>query len=538
MKAIDKLRAVGLAIILSWGWKRAATALVAGVVSSLAMAPFNAWPVLFLTFPVMVWLIDGAGGGRMHGLPAAAMAGWWFGLGYFVPGLYWIGYAFLVDAPTFAWLMPFAVLGLPAYLALFPAFGFGLARLIWSKDGSRVIALAASLTASEWLRGHVLTGFPWNAFGYALTNPLALAQVASLIGLWGLTFLSVAIFASPAVLIDGNSRGRRPWVAPVMALLALVAMGIFGAVRLSLQPTTTVANVKLRIMQPNLQQDVRFNYAAKAEVMRKYLTLSDRASGPQSTGVRDASILIWPESAFPFFLTREADAMAQIDDLLPRGTILITGSVRAPDLPPGTRITRAYNSIYAIDHDGSVLSIYDKLHLVPFGEFLPFQDWMEKLGFVQLTKVQGGFIPGTARRAMEIPNAPRALPLICYEAIFPDDVAARGDRPGWIINLTNDGWFGISTGPYQHLQQARLRAIEQGLPVVRAANTGISAVIDPVGRIVARLSLGVEGVLDSSLPAAIAPTIYARSGDIPTAMMLAAALIFVIRRRVTKRSGL
>jgi len=538
VKAIDKLRAVGLAIILSWGWKRAATALVAGVVSSLAMAPFNAWPVLFLTFPVMVWLIDGAGGGRLHGLPAAAMAGWWFGLGYFVPGLYWIGYAFLVDAPTFAWLMPFAVLGLPAYLALFPAFGFGLARLIWSKDGSRVIALAASLTASEWLRGHVLTGFPWNAFGYALTNPLALAQVASLIGLWGLTFLSVAIFASPAVLIDGNSRGRRPWVAPVVALLALVAMGIFGAVRLGLQPTTTVANVKLRIMQPNLQQDVRFNYAAKAEVMRKYLTLSDRASGPQSTGVRDASILIWPESAFPFFLTREADALAQIDDLLPKGTILITGSVRAPDLPPGTRITRAYNSIYAIDHDGTVLSIYDKLHLVPFGEFLPFQDGMEKLGFVQLTKVQGGFIPGTGRRAMEIPNAPPALPLICYEAIFPDEVAARGERPGWIINLTNDGWFGISTGPYQHLQQARLRAIEQGLPVVRAANTGISAVIDPMGRIVARLGLGVEGVLDSSLPAAIAPTIYARSGDIPTAMIVAAALILVIRRRVAKRSRL
>ncbi len=538
MKPMGKLRAAGLAIILSWGWKRAAIALVAGALSSLAMAPFNAWPVLFLTFPVMVWLIDGAGGGRLHGLSAAAMAGWWFGLGYFVPGLYWIGYAFLVDAPTFAWLMPFAVLGLPAYLALFPAFGFALARLIWSKDGSRVIALAASLTASEWLRGHVLTGFPWNAFGYALTKPLALAQAASLIGLWGLTFLSVAIFASPAVLIDGNSRGRRPWVAPVMALLMLVAMGIFGAVRLSLQPTTTVANVKLRIMQPNLQQDVRFNYAAKAEVMQKYLTLSDRASGPQSTGVRDASILIWPESAFPFFLTREADALAQIDDLLPKGTILITGSVRAPDLPPGTRITRAYNSIYAIDHDGSVLSIYDKLHLVPFGEFLPFQDWMEKLGFVQLTKVQGGFIPGTGRRAMELANAPRALPLICYEAIFPDEVAARGDRPGWIINLTNDGWFGISTGPYQHLQQARLRAIEQGLPVVRAANTGISAVIDPMGRVVARLGLGVEGVLDSSLPAAIAPTIYARSGDIPTAMIVAAALILVIRRRVTKRSRL
>jgi apolipoprotein N-acyltransferase len=533
----DKLHALGLAIILSWGWKRAAIALLAGAASALAMAPFNAWPVLFATFPVAVWLIDGAGAGRLRGVPAAAMAGWWFGLGYFVPGLYWIGYAFLVDAPTFAWLMPLAVLGLPAYLALFTAFGFGLARLIWTRDASRVIALAVSLTASEWLRGQVLTGFPWNTFGYALSEPLALAQTASLVGLWGLTFLSVAIFASPAVLIDDSSRRRKPWTAPAIALGLLVAMGIYGGVRLKLQQTSSVANVKLRIMQPNLQQDVKFNYSAKAEVMQRYLTLSDRASGPQSTGVRDASILIWPESAFPFFLTREADAMAQIADLLPRGTVLITGSVRAPDLPPGSQITRAYNSIYVIDHDGSVLSIYDKLHLVPFGEYLPFQDWMEKLGFVQLTKVQGGFIPGTRRRAMEIPNAPRALPLICYETIFPGDITVNGDRPGWIVNLTNDGWFGISTGPYQHLQQARLRAIEQGLPVVRAANTGISAVIDPVGRVTATLGLGIEGVLDASLPSAIAPTVYARVGDIPAALMIAAGLIFVTRRRFSKRTS-
>jgi apolipoprotein N-acyltransferase len=534
VKPADSLRGVGLAIILSWEWKRAAIALIAGALSALAMAPFNAWPVLFVTFPVMVWLIDGAGAGRWRGVPAAAVSGWWFGLGYFVPGLYWLGYAFLVDAPTFAWLMPFALLGLPAYLALFTALGFALARLIWTRDASRIVALAAALTVSEWLRGHVLTGFPWSAFGYALTEPLALAQTASLIGLWGLTFLSVAIFASPAVLIDGSSRGRRPWIAPVMALALLIAMGIFGGIRLKLQPTTMVGKVKLRIMQPNLQQDVRFNYSAKAEVMQKYLSLSDRASGPQSTGVRDANILIWPESAFPFFLTREADAMAQIAELLPKGTVLITGSVRAPDLPPGVKVTRAYNSIYVIDHDGSVLSVYDKLHLVPFGEYLPFQDWMEKLGFVQLTKVQGGFIPGTRRRSMEIPNAPRMLPLICYEAIFPGDVAPRDDRPGWIVNLTNDGWFGISTGPYQHLQQARLRAIEQGLPVVRAANTGISAVIDPMGRIVARLDLGVEGVLDSSLPTGIAPTVYARNGDIPVAVIVAAAVIFVIRRRVAQ----
>jgi apolipoprotein N-acyltransferase len=217
--------------------------------------------------------------------------------------------------------------------------------------------------------------------------------------------------------------------------------------------------------------------------------------------------------------------------------VLITGAVRAPDLPPGARITRAYNSIYVIDHDGSVLSVYDKLHLVPFGEYLPYQDLMEKLGFVQLTKVQGGFIAGSRRRAMEIPGAPRALPLICYEAIFPADVAARDERPGWIINLTNDGWFGISTGPYQHLAQARLRVIEEGLPMVRAANTGISAVIDPLGRIVARLGLGIEGVLDAGLPAAIAPTVYARVGNIPAAVIVFAALLLVVHRRMAKRSS-
>jgi len=531
----QRLRTTALAIILTWGWKRALVAMAAGALSVLALAPFNAWPVLFLTFPVLVWLIDGAGGGRLGGIPAAALTGYWFGLGYFVPGLYWIGYAFFVDAQTFAWLTPFAVLGLPAYLAIYTAIGFGLARLLWTKDATRILALAASLTVAEWLRGHALTGFPWNAFGYALSEPLPLAQTASLIGLWGMTFLTVAIFASPAVLIDRTRDRKMAWRAPAAAIALLIAMGLFGAIRLSLHPTTMVAGTKLRLMQPNLQQDAKFNYSAKAEVMKKYLTLSDRASGPQSTGVRDATILIWPESAFPFFLTREADAMAQIADLLPRGTVLITGSVRAPDLPPGTRITRAYNSIYVIDHDGGVLAVYDKLHLVPFGEFLPYQDLMEKLGFEQLTRIQGGFIPGTVRHALEVPSAPSALPLICYEAIFPGDVAGRDERPGWIVNLTNDGWFGISTGPYQHMEQARMRAIELGLPLVRSANTGISAVVDPVGRTIASLGLGIEGVLDASLPAAIPPTIYARVGDIPAAILIALAIILAVRKRVARR---
>ena len=312
--------------------------------------------------------------------------------------------------------------------------------------------------------------------------------------------------------------------------------GVYGATRLASEPTQFVDKVKLRLMQPNLQQDVKFNYAARRMVMEKYLSLSDRATGPQSSGVRDATILIWPESAFPFFLAREADAMAQIAGLLPQGTVLITGAVRPPDQPAGTQVTRAYNSIYVIDHDGTILSIYDKLHLVPFGEYLPFQSAMEKLGFVQITKMRGGFIPGDRRRTMALPNAPRVLPLICYEAIFPGDIVPRDDRPGWIINLTNDGWFGISTGPYQHLQQARVRAIEEGLPVVRAANTGISAVIDPLGRIVARLDLGSEGVLDSALPKPLQNTAFSRVQDAPAAIAVAIAFIFMTRRRAKPKA--
>jgi apolipoprotein N-acyltransferase len=532
---LRSLRSAALGIVLAWGWKRAGIALLAGAVSSLAMEPFNVWPVLFITFPIAVWLIDGAGAGRMRGIPAAAMAGWWFGFGYFVPGLYWIGYAFLVDADKFAWLLPAAICGLPAYLALYTALGFALARLLWTRDVTRIFALAASLTIGEWLRGHLLTGFPWNSFGYALTEPLALAQSASLIGLWGLTFVAVAIFASPAVLIDARSATPRPWLAPLLAIALLIVMGGYGAFRLSRTPTQLVANVKLRIMQPNLSQDARFNYSAKADVMQRYLSLSDRSTGPQTSGVGAATILIWPESAFPFFLSREPDAMAQIATLLPKGTVLVTGAVRPPDQPLGARITRAYNSIYVIDHDGSILSIYDKLHLVPFGEYLPFQDWMEKLGFEQLTQVHGGFIPGTRRKTIEMPNAPRMLPLICYEAVFPGDITTAGDRPGWMVNLTNDGWFGISTGPYQHLQQSRMRAIEEGLPLVRAANTGISVVVDPVGRVVAQLGLGLEGVLDAGLPAAIPPTLYARIGDLPAAMFVALAIIVAVRRRAATR---
>jgi apolipoprotein N-acyltransferase len=394
-----------------------------------------------------------------------------------------------------------------------------------------VLALAVTMTAAEWLRGHLLSGFPWNTFGYALTQPLAMAQSVSLIGVWGLTFFSVAIFASPAVIADDRADTPHPYRAVVLVLVLLAAMAGYGVARLAARPTEFVAGVTLRIMQPNLPQDAKFNYSAKAEVMARYLSLSDRVSGPQSKGVHDAIILIWPEAAFPFFLTREPDALAQIAALINPGTELITGAVRAAETSVSGHV-QAYNSVYVIDPNGSIRGIYDKVHLVPFGEYLPLQTLLEKLGLQQLTKVAGGFLSGERRRAMEVPGAPKMLPLICYEAIFPESAVPREERPGWIVNVTNDGWFGISSGPYQHFQQARVLAIAEGLPLVRAANTGISGVIDPLGRIVRVLPLGTEGVLDADLPRAIAPPLYVRYGNYPIVLLLVASLVIVVRRRL------
>jgi apolipoprotein N-acyltransferase len=529
------LARVAQPIVLAWGTRRALIAVLAGAASTLAMAPLHVWPALFITFPLVVWLIDGAGAGRWNGLGAAAASGWWFGFGYFLAGLYWIGAAFLVDADKFGWLLAPAVLALPAGLAVFMAAGFALARFLWTPGPLRVVTLAAALTVSEWLRGHLLTGFPWNALGYAFAEPLALAQGFALVGLWGMTFLAVLVFATPAVLADEPSDTPRPWLLPSIAGGLLVAVAMFGIARLATTPTTFVDGVRLRLMQPNIPQDQRFNYAAKADVMRRYLTLSNRATGERSRGVADATHLIWPESAFPFFVAREPDALASIADLLPEGTVLITGAARLSETSrPGN--IEAYNSVYVFDHAGSILSLYDKVHLVPFGEYVPLRSLLARFGIEQLVRVPGGFLAGDRLRSIATPGAPPFVPLVCYEAIFPHAVLPRGERPGWLLNVTNDAWFGITPGPWQHLLQARMRAIEEGLPLVRAANTGISAVVDPVGRTVAQLALGRDGVLDSDLPSRLSAPLYARTGDAPAAAVVVLALIGAAWRRRRPRT--
>ena len=508
-------------IVLLDGWRRIGAAALAGAVSALAMPPFSFWPILFLTFPVLVWLLDGAGPGR-DGLKAAAGTGYGFGFGYFVAGLWWIGHAFFVPGDSYQWAAPFAVLGLPAFLALFPAAGFALARALWSNGPARVLALAVGLGVSEWLRGHVLTGFPWNEIGYALANNALTGQMVSVVGVEGLTPLAVAIFAMPAVLADGVA-GRWKPVAVMFGVLA--ALAAFGAVRLERAGPTQFSDVRLRIMQPNLPQDDKFRPALKNEIMARYLALSDREASPERRGMADVDVLIWPESAFPFFLARTPDALAQIAALVPDHAVLLTGAARMDD---SVKPPRIYNSIHALGGDGSIRATYDKVNLVPGGEFLPFQDFLENgLGLRVITRLPGGFTAGEEPRNMKIGDGITFGPMICYEAIFPDGVYDRETRPDALLNVTNDGWFGDSAGPHQHFAQARVRAIEQGLPLIRAANTGISAVVDPLGRIVDSLPVGEMGTIDAALPAPGPPTLYSRFGILLLAGLYFATIVGV-----------
>jgi apolipoprotein N-acyltransferase len=481
---------------------------------------------------VAIWLLDGSAQSKavheqgrsrrfLAGLLDAGIAGWWLGFGYFVAGLWWLGAAFLVDPDQFAWLLPFGVLGLPAVLAVFPAIGFAIARLLWSAGWGRVLAFAFGIGVSEWLRGHLFTGFPWNLFGMALGDNLVLGQVASVVGVYGLTVITAAIFAAPAVCIDRPASGqpRRSWrllvSTPSLALLALAAIGLFGMHRLNVGPVGTQAGINLRIMQPNVPEDAQFNNANAERILSRYLALSDRATSPQMAGLSDVTHLIWPESAFPFILSRTPQALSRIAAALGNKTILITGAARMADT--GQTAVRAaqqayYNSIQVVGGDGTILGTADKVHLVPFGEYLPFESWLQKIGLRQFVTIPGGFVPGAKRALLHVPGLPPVAPLICYEAIFSGDVMptdAAGARPGVLLNVTNDAWFGVTPGPYQHFAQARLRAIEEGLPMIRAANSGISAIVDPYGRVMGELPPGTDGVLDGKLPDPLRPTFFA-----------------------------
>ncbi|MGH6824421.1 apolipoprotein N-acyltransferase [Methyloceanibacter sp.] len=501
------------------GGKRALLAVFAGAISVLAFAPLHVWPVLFLSFGPLVWLLDGCHAGHARlgmRLRCAALTGFWFGFGYFLTGLYWTAEAFLIEPWRHGWLIPFAMTGLAGGMALFYAAAAALAAVLWRPGAARVFALAIAFGLAEFARGHVLTGLPWNLVGYGLAATLPMMQAASIFGVYALSLLALLLFASPFAIWapQGSGLARRKGTA-LVALFFSVALAVgamWGEERMANAGAGTTV-VKLRIVQANVDQASKWRPENSEEIFNTYLDLTK--SGGGAGGLDGVTLVVWPETAVPFLLADSSEALNAIADVLPEGTSLLVGSARVVaerDADGRLAAERVYNSLIVVGDEGQILGSYDKVHLVPFGEYLPFQDFMESLGFLQLTGIRGGFSAGTGPRLLSIPGAPPARPLICYEIIFPDEVADSSQRAGWFLNVTNDAWFGTSAGPYQHFHQAQLRAVEQGLPVVRAANTGISAIIDPYGRVLGELGLKKEGVVDGLLPEALPITKFVMCG--------------------------
>lgn len=487
---------------------RLALAFAAGLFAALGLAPLYLVPVLWISLPVLVLLLDAA-----PGRWPAALAGWAFGTGYFVGGLWWIGDAFFVEGGWLLVAMPFAVLGLAAGLGLFFALATSLARLLWSPGPARILALVAGIGIAEALRGRVLTGFPWNGFGQMLAGTPLLLQPAALIGAEGLGLAVVFIAAVPAAFLGRNRRGA--------AGLALVAVGLvagglgFGAWRLSAPPPEPVPGLVLRLVQPSVPQEKKWQLASRDAIFDTLLALS---RGPVTGADPDARVVvIWPESSVPFLLQDAPIAREVISAALPPGATLVAGAVRR-GADAGTE-NKFFNAILVMDPEGNLTDAYDKLHLVPFGEYVPFEGVLRWLGADPLAILPGGFTAGTGARHLAIPGAPSVLPLICYEAIFPGYGAdVRG--AGWILNVTNDAWFGQTPGPVQHFAQARLRAVEQGVPLVRVGNNGVTAVVDGLGRIEAILPMGAVARLDATLPEAAPAPPFARLGWISAGVMV------------------
>jgi apolipoprotein N-acyltransferase len=508
------------------GWRRHALAFLLGVAAAAAMPPVDLVPLLVPAFTGLLWLEDG-----VRGPWASFRLGWSFGFGFFLAGMYWVAAALLVDIDDFWWLVPFAAAGLPAVLALYCGTALAATRLAADRlrlaGWARIFAFAVAWAAAEWLRGHLFTGLPWNLIGYAWSGgfpgSIAPLQTTAWVGIYGLSLVTVAAAALPALLgslsLTPLSAARR-W-APALAAGLLIALpAAFGAARLRSSPTA-LTSVWLRIVQPSIPQTLKWDPSAAQSNFTRLVGLSAAPSA------HPLAALIWPEAAVPFLMSRDPAHRRALAGVAPTHGYLLTGALRA-DPPPGP-VTRIWNSLEAVDSRGRILAHYDKAHLVPFGEYVPFR------GLLPIDKITPGTMDlsaGPGPRTLHLPGLPAFAPMICYEAIFPHAIVDEGERPEWLLNITNDAWYGRSSGPFQHFSIARTRAVEEGLPLVRVANNGISGEIDPEGRVLARLNLDAVGYADIPLAADRGPTLYAQAGDWTfLALLCLFALPAAFRRR-------
>lgn len=516
--------------MLAHGWRRLLMAFVAGLIAALSVPPFFVLPALFAGISVLVWLLDGAESrqGFARVLGPAFRIGFFFGWGYFTLALNWIGAAFFVDGGAMLALMPFAVLALAAILAAFIGLGTAFAHLFWSHGPWRILGLAAGLALADFARGHLFSGFPFDVFGYALTANAQMMQLASILGVYGLGVVAVAIAATPALIWPADRRTLSARLSPFfLGLVALAAQIGYGQYRLESTPLKPRTDIRMRLVQPDIDQSAKWQTANRDGIVQQLITLSETRTGPKDPGLIGRTHLVWPEAALPFYLSEDPDALARIARMLPDGTLLLTGAPREGFVPEGDSPAAApgYNSILAIDHLGEVVASYDKTHLVPFGEYLPFAPLFRSLGISQFVPGANGWAAGDMRRPFDAPDTPPFLPLICYEAIFSGDLGSAADQSQFILNVTNDAWFDGSIGPAQHFHHARLRAVEEGMPLVRVANTGVTALVDPLGRIEARLGEGQAGVLDVVPDQRLGPTLFDLLGHWPFAALTLLSLL-------------
>lgn len=489
-------------------WGRLALAVTAGAVMTAGHPPIGLPWVLFLAVPVLVWLVAVAPTAR-----AAAAVGWGAGFGYLVTGLHWIGNAFLVEPDQFALLLPLGVLALPAGLALYWAVAFAAARRLWPRSMVRgTVLLAALWTAAEFARSFALTGFPWALPGYVWID-LPPMQAAAWVGPFGMTLLTLALCGLPVV-----AAVHRRWMIAALALVAGAAIWAAGAARLAEPPAYAADAPVLRVVQPNAPQHLKFLPDHREEFYRRTLGAT---AAPADPALGPPDIVVWPETAVHFVPAARPDEVARIAEAAAGATVIL-GAFRGERTPEGDRWT---NALTVVLPDGSLGPHYDKHHLVPFGEYMPLWPILRHLGLPQFTGGPG-LAAGPGPRTLVIDGVPPFSALICYEVIFPNEVVAEGKRPDWMVQLTNDAWFGAFAGPQQHFVQARIRAIEQGLPIVRAANTGISAVVDSRGRPIAALPLGSYGKIDAKLPAPMPPTLYSSIGDLPALFLVVILVLF------------
>lgn len=486
-------------------WSALALSATCGGLAALGQDPFSLAVAALLGFAAAFALFV-----VVPGVRAAALHGWAVGAGYFAVSLHWIVEPFLVDAARHAWMAPFALVALPGGLALFWGAAFAAAAWLVRAGPWRPLALVPALSLAEWLRATVLSGFPWALPAYVWADAPAL-HAAALVGPHGLTLLTLLAAAgfALAALRDVRVIAALALTAP---LLALTALGWWQA-RAPLVEAVDAPIV--RLIQPNAPQDEKWDPARALTFLERQIDLTAEAPPPD--------LVIWPETAIPWALNDAGPALEQIAAAAGRAPVIL-GAIR-------TEGAQAFNSIAVVGAGGEVLDVYDKHHLVPFGEYIPLGRLARLVGLRSFAARDGyGYTAGPGPRRLDLGRMGRPLALICYEAIFPAEVGA-GPRPDWLLQVTNDAWFGTFSGPYQHFAQARFRAVEQGVPMVRVANTGISAVIDARGRVITSLPLGTGGMADAALPPAAPPTLYSWTGDLPTLAVCGAWLALLGFRR-------